>query len=187
MPAVLIAGPAAEPVSIAELRAHLRLAAGEDALSASLIAAARMTVEQQSGLRLMTQSWRVLLDDWPQGVCELPVAPVQAVTSVKLPGDPEHALAASDYRLQTNLLPPQIRFLGNHLPRPQQPECGIHINLTVGFGPAAADVPDDLRLAVLQLAAHWYDADEFSRAGRTPVMPPHIAALVNARRLRRLG
>lgn len=186
MTAVLQTGPQAEPVSVAQVQAHLRLAAGEESLLASLIAAARMTVEQQSGMRLMTQVWHVLLDDWPEGAYTLPVAPVQEVTAVQLPGDKLRQLSPSDYRLTADALSPRIRFIGNHLPRPGLPECGIRIVLKAGFGDTPQAVPEDLSLAVLKLAAYWFDLDDFSQQQSRAVMPPHIAALVNARRLPRL-
>lgn len=186
MPAILLSGPAYEPVSVAELREHLRLGDGEDALLASLIAAARLTVEAQSGLRLIHQVWRMLLDDWPREAIALPVSPVTQVLSVRVLGDSVLALSPSDYRLEGDTRPMRISFIGNHLPRPQYSAFGIQLDLQVGFGAKADAVPADLKLAVLKLAAHWYDIDDWSQVRGEGAMPPHVAMLVNAHRLPRL-
>ena len=65
MSAILTIGPVREPVEVADLQRHLRLDSGDDDLLASLISAARMTIEAQSGLRLINQHWRMLIDGWP--------------------------------------------------------------------------------------------------------------------------
>lgn len=186
MPAILLAGPANEPVSVAELRQHLRLGDGEDALLGSLIAAARLTVEAQSGLRLIHQVWRMMLDDWPLDGLTLPVSPVTKVLGVRLLGDSVTALSPSDYRLERDTNPMRIYFIGNHLPRPQYSEFGIQLDFQVGFGAKADAVPEDLKLAVLKLAAHWYDMDDWAQVRGEGAVPPHVAMLVNAHRLPRL-
>ena len=77
MTLTLITGPAAEPVSLAQARAHLKLdATEEDALLTALLTAARATLEAETRRAFMTQSWRLTLDEWPAGPLELPLAPV---------------------------------------------------------------------------------------------------------------
>ena len=80
----LTAAPAAEPISLAEAKAHLRVDADdENALITALIAAARLLIERTFGLALITQTWSYFLDHWPRSCCiTLPIAPVQAVSAV---------------------------------------------------------------------------------------------------------
>jgi uncharacterized phiE125 gp8 family phage protein len=60
---VLIAPPIAEPLMLADARAHLRLDdANEDTLIASLIRTAREHLKRTTGLCLITQIWRLYLD-----------------------------------------------------------------------------------------------------------------------------
>ena len=60
--------PAAEPVTVAEVKSHLRLQhASEDDLIAGLIRAAREEVERATGMALIDQTWRLVLDRWPRG------------------------------------------------------------------------------------------------------------------------
>ena len=54
----LVTGPAAEPVTVAEMRAWLRISgAQDDALLGTLIATARQHIEQELNRAFITQSW----------------------------------------------------------------------------------------------------------------------------------
>ncbi len=76
--------PAAEPVTTAEAKAHLRLDHdSEDDLIAGLIRAAREEVERATGLAMIDQSWRLALDCVPAcGLVLLRRHPVKAIISV---------------------------------------------------------------------------------------------------------
>lgn len=76
MPAILLTPPAAEPLSLAQAKAFLRVEHDDDdELIAALIAGSRLHIEAQTRRALMTQSWRLVRDAWPQdGLVEvLPV------------------------------------------------------------------------------------------------------------------
>jgi uncharacterized phiE125 gp8 family phage protein len=61
MTSYLLAGPAGEPLTLAETKAYLRLDdEAEDALVTTLITAARLHVEGVTGRALMAQSWRLI-------------------------------------------------------------------------------------------------------------------------------
>ena len=67
MALVPVGGPAVEPVSLAEAKAHLRVTStSEDLLIASLITAARVHLEVMLSCAFITQSWSWFLDDWPK-------------------------------------------------------------------------------------------------------------------------
>ena len=76
MSPILIGGPAVEPVTVPEMMAYLRLdGPDEEALVASLIVAARHTLELVTRQVFIAQTWRVRLDRWPPGrVVALPLA-----------------------------------------------------------------------------------------------------------------
>jgi Lon protease-like protein len=68
----LVEGPAAEPVTVEECRAHLRIGESEgsgdeyDDLISAWITMAREYAEEYTGRRFGTdQVWRMTLDDWP--------------------------------------------------------------------------------------------------------------------------
>lgn len=74
MTAYLLAGPAQEPVSLAEARAFLRLDGdAEDALVQTLVTAARLHVEAITARAMIAQTWRLVLDARPpDGAVRLP-------------------------------------------------------------------------------------------------------------------
>ncbi len=67
MTATLLTGPALEPVSLADVKAHLRVDHDDDdALLTAAIVAARVHVESATRRVLIEQEWRIYLDRWPR-------------------------------------------------------------------------------------------------------------------------
>lgn len=155
----LISPPAAEPISLAELKAHLRIdGSAEDALLASLIGIARQHLERSTGLALISQGWRLYLDDWPQsGVVEIARGPVKTVDAVRAF---DELGEESEIPLMGHVLDGVRRPARLWLPArtdTRQAINGIEIDFTAGFGDAGADVPDTLRRAMLIHAARMYE------------------------------
>lgn len=153
---------AAEPLTAAEatLRQQLRLDPAEteeDALLEALCATARAQVETLTGLRLITQTVRVVSDHFPGPRALLPVAPVSSIERIRYT-DADGQLAtldASAYRLTrlgaaSRLAPalgtawPCLRAGGE-----------VEIDLEVGFGDPA-DVPADLMQAMRLMVGHLF-------------------------------
>ena len=86
MALVYRSGPAVEPLSLSEAKAHLRLeTTADDALVTSLIITSRLHIEAALGLALTSQDWTLVLDAWPAtGVVNIPMRPVTAVTAVRV-------------------------------------------------------------------------------------------------------
>lgn len=86
MSAYLVTAPAAEPLSLADAKAFVRVEHGDDdAIIASLIAAARNHIEALTRCVLITQTWRLVLDRWPDGGRIVPrIGPVQSVVAARV-------------------------------------------------------------------------------------------------------
>jgi uncharacterized phiE125 gp8 family phage protein len=159
MPASLITAPEDEPVSLAELKAHLRYDSdNEDNLLERLIATARAHVEAAARRVMITQTWRAYLDRWPaRRKVLLPVAPVAEIAQVRVFNDAGEAsvIAASAYKLDAARAPNQL-ILQAAILAPTAYANGIEIDMTCGYG-EAEDVPAPLREAILRLAAQWFE------------------------------
>src|SRR5262245_55104347 len=86
MAAILIDAPVSEPLSLTEAKNYLRVEhSADDALIASLIAAARTQVEARTRRALITQTWRIVLDRWPvSGAIASPVSPLREVVAARV-------------------------------------------------------------------------------------------------------
>ncbi len=185
---ILITGPAAEPVSLAEMKAWLRLdGEEEDTLVAALLTAARLTVEAASARFLLTQTWRLVHDAWPAGgIIPLAQGPLVDVVAIRVYAGngvaqtvPTAALIASRARD-----PAELRLAGP-VPAPGRSREGIEIDLVFGYGASPSDVPAPLRQAVRMLTARWFEHRGDARE-RDRGLPAEIVALIAPYRRARL-
>jgi len=185
------AAPAAEPISLAEAKAHLRIDANdEDALLTSLIVASRMFVERTLGVALITQSWSYFLDFWPSAGCiTLPIMPVQAVSAVKIHDGAGGfiTLDAASYAVDA-LSEPARLVLKGAVPWVQARELNaFEIRFTGGYGDEADDVPGPIRHALTLLVAHCFEQREPVTLGLgAQEVPTMVAALLLPYRRARL-
>ena len=185
---MLLTPPAVEPVGLNEAKAYLGvLDSAEDSLISNLITAARQAVEQYCGRVLISQSWRLTLDTWPQetiihgglrddvallaanhrlggGVVEiqLPKPPLQAVMAIRVYSAAGLAatIPASNFVMDGAATPGRVVMTsGASLPVIGQSARGLEIDFTAGYGASANDVPAVLRQAVLQAVKALYGRD----------------------------
>ena len=145
----LIVPPVAEPLTLAEVKAHLRLdATDEDALLASLQKTAREHLERMSGLALMRQTLRLYLDDWPEGPVRIGRGPVQSIEAVRIydgAGVPR-ALSLAGHVLDGASLPARLWL--SQREESARAVNGIEIDFIAGYA-SANEVPGDLKRAML--------------------------------------
>jgi uncharacterized phiE125 gp8 family phage protein len=158
MPLTLTTPPATEPLTLAEAKLHLKVdTTDDDTLITCLIAAARARAEWHTGRAFITQTWTLHLDAWPEcGVIELPLPPLQSVTSIVTTArdnttttlDPSLTtvdIAAARIALAENTAPPtNLRSIN-----------AIATTFTAGYGDATS-VPPDIKQALLALTAAMY-------------------------------
>lgn len=171
----ILTGPASgEPLSLTEAKTHLRVETNdEDTLISDLIAAARAHLEAVTGLVLLTQQFRLALDEWPEaGVIQITRTPVQTIDVMVIYdelGDPQ-ALALQDMVLDGRARPARLHLA--QTPRPGRDLNGIEIEFTAGFG-LAEDVPVALRQAMLSHIAHMYEFRGVVEPDMQPAGIPH--------------
>lgn len=168
-------------VSVSELEDWLKIPSGDETANLTImIKSAISQIEKYLGCCLITQSFQISLDEWPMqstpwwsgvrhgaigdlnnsgraGDIEIPRFPLQSVDAISVDGS---AITVTDYFIvdtsqqygrlvlkRGETFPPVTSLSAN----------SILITYTSGFGNAATDVPDDLRLAVLQMAAFMFE------------------------------
>jgi uncharacterized phiE125 gp8 family phage protein len=166
--------PAVEPLTYDEMKAYpgLRLPNDDDQAHVSaLIVAARQKVESDTGLRLITQTWDLYLDQFPTDAIYLPIGPLQSVTSIKTTtvAGVESTLTATNYQVDTASNPPRITLSDSGAwPGDIRLHQGIVIRLSVGYGASGASVPAPLIEAMRIAIRCWY-----APLGGTPfALPP---------------
>ena len=180
---VQITAPAVEPVSLAEIKLHLRIepdVSAEDDLLSSLIKAARLHAERVTGKALVTQTWKLVLDSFPSWEIEFPKPPLQSITSIVYldsNGDSQ-TLSAAAYRVVATSEPGIVEpAYGEVWPSTYGVTGGIAITFVCGMGLAAA-VPDDIKAAIKLMVGHWYRNREEVSAGGLSQVPMAAESLL---------
>ena len=153
--------PTAEPVTLAEARAHACIdTTTDDAGIAARILAARQYVESVTGRALLTQTLELSLDDFPcDGLIELPRTPVASIVSVAYldSAGASQTVSASDYVLDANSLPPRlVPAYGKSWPSTR----GTVGNVKVQFVAGETAAPRPIVQAILLLVADWNENRE---------------------------
>jgi uncharacterized phiE125 gp8 family phage protein len=184
----VITPPAAEPVTLAEAKLHLRVdGADEDALITGLITAARAAAEHETGRALVTQTLRLTLDEWPEDsdieLLRPPASSIVAVRYVDAAGATQ-TLDTNAYSLDNSseydthwLLP----ALGTTWPAARDQANAIEVDYTAGYGAAAA-VPQPVKQWMLLAVGDMYANRE--RSGEKAAVPHgFVAGLLEPYRL----
>ncbi|MFZ0844515.1 MAG: head-tail connector protein [Pseudolabrys sp.] len=180
MSSVLLTAPALEPLSLGEAKAFLRVEHGDDdELIAALAAGSRIHVETQTRRALITQSWRLCADTWP-GDGRFPVrpAPLRELTAARVFDFDGNARSIDTQALVPDLGASVLIFAPWALPQPGRLAAGIELDVTVGYGDAAIDVPEPLRQAIRLLVGHWYENRGLAALGTVTVLPATVATLI---------
>ena len=187
----LITPPTVEPVSLAEVKLHLRVDFDDDdALIESLISAARVAAETLTGRQICTARWMRTLDGFPCSSLRLHRCPVQSVVEISYQDqlgqwqtvDP--SIYVSDLTSEPARITPGF---GNSWPI-TLPQIGVvRVVFDAGYG-TPSDVPEGLKswikLRIGSLYAHREEMSILSK-GRIDPLPfvdglldPYRVALV---------
>jgi len=151
---VVVTHPTVEPVSLAEVRAQLRLTddqTDENAFLLGAIAAARRLIERRLGISLVATQYRAT---WPAGVTvlELPNPPLllndDFGISVTVDG------LAADFSIDADLVPAQITLESG-------PNDSAVVTYWAGAAPGGPIAPQ-LRSALLLYVGHLFNNREAS-------------------------
>jgi uncharacterized phiE125 gp8 family phage protein len=182
MKAVLVTAPTLEPVSVPEVKDHLRVDHNyEDELIANLVASCREQVEQITNRAIMTQTWDYHLDRFPdKDYIALPFGNLQSVTHVKhkdSSGVETTMTVSTEYLVETNgerhgriVLPYGVTWPSG----PFYPSNPITIRFVCGWTSALL-VPKRIKQAIKLLCAAQYEARGDAYTGQMTVTEDQTA------------
>jgi uncharacterized phiE125 gp8 family phage protein len=184
---VLVAAPATTPVTLQEVKQHLRLVAGaeiyttEDGILTIYLDAATAHLDGYSGILgrcLVTQTWRQDFDGFAKCL-RLPLLAATIVSIKYRNSDGTLAtISSDDYALKSDEIGSYVRFDdGYSFPSDLAQSQAVLIEFTAGYGAASA-VPASIKQAILLLVGHWYINRETVTAGGVQDLPHAVNALV---------
>lgn len=182
--------PSAAPVTLAELKAHLRvierdgngnvLPYEDDTLIEAYIKAAVDHLDGWAGIlgrALVTQTWRQ--DFAGFGCLRLALGPVASVTSVTYfdAANETQTLPSATYVRLTDARGTYLGLAPNaSWPRTFARQDAVSVNYVAGQ--AAADVPAAIKTAIMLLVGNWYANREAATETAMSVLPLGVQALL---------
>lgn len=167
----------AEPISLAEVRAHCRVDADDqDAYLADLIAVARETIEGITGRMMQQQTWAAYFQEWGDFI--VPKPPLVSLTHVKYyPADGSAAVTVSPSTYQVVLTrEPAVVALGYNKSWPtaeMRTVDPIELQFVCGY----TSVPRRLKHAMKLLVGHWFSKREAVIVGNSVTIESKEVAL----------
>ena len=168
MSLILVTAPAMEPVTLIEAKLHLRVDHDtENTLINGYIELARLEVEKITRRALITQTWDLWMDAFPDDdELKLPKPPLQSITSIKYydVNNVEATMSSSDYFVDMKSTPGRVGLAsGKSWPGTALRDLsGVVIRFVAGYGSLNTDVPRNQRLAMMLLIGHYYENREAS-------------------------
>lgn len=171
--------PAATPVIDTETAInYVRASEDDEEMIAGLIEAATAMIEGPDGIgtALITSEWKATFDTLPSAL-SIPLTPVQSVDKITVLTD------AGSVEVDLDLIhvagdqhPAQIAFLTDR-PVAKRLPGSVVVEFKAGYGDDPANVPADLRHAVLWLVASMYEnrGDDAEKS----VFPPTVDRVLN--------
>lgn len=157
---------AAEPVTLDEAKAHLRVVHdSDDLLIAGQVSAAREHIERLIGYPVVTTVLRATLDCWPP-VIVLPRCPIASVDAVEYTdaAGADQVLPTTDYVVDLSGGGARIRpAFGKSWPTLRAAPAAVRVTYIAGRAPV--DVPPSLKAALLLMVGDLYENAEAQVVG----------------------
>lgn len=172
-----------DPVSLADVRLHCRIDdTTENSSLALMLRAAVAICENWMRRPIMTQTFRAYYDEWPLGAAlDVPRSPLVSVSSIKTYSETDVAstFPAASYFVDTATTPGRVVLRGGYSwPSHSREGNPIEIEFRAGYGDDPAEIPAEIRQAVLATVAYLYE----QRGDAGGEMPPTCEILLAGHR-----
>lgn len=189
----LVTPPTTEPLSIASIKAYLRIDHDdEDLLLGVLRDSARAHAEHETGRVFMEQTWDYVLDRFPSGDIRIPIAPLKSVQHISywpIDGSPQVVLSADHYVIMRDLPRPRIVLAPQKAwPDTTERVDAVTVRFVAGYGTTEDDVPAAIRQWMLLRVAALYEYREAISSGQIHPLPrSHVDGLLDPYRVVEAG
>ena len=174
----LVTPPAAEPVSLADAKAFLKVdSTDDDNLITLLISSARRSAEEYAKRSFITQTWKLTMDGFDvheddppylvsSNTIDLPRGPVQSVSSLTTIdlANQSAVFPSASYTLDTasgRILLTQ----GYTSPSNLRADAAVEVLYVTGYGASASSVPGPIRQAILLHVGSLYENRQCGELG----------------------
>lgn len=162
--------PLSNVLSLQDLALHTRTDGMDEVLPElqRFALAAVCEAEDLAQIALLSQAVRVTLDAWPRGNClRLPIGPLLDWDSVSVSAG---GVDFEDFTTTTGMRP-ELRLVG------ARPLGQVVIEYFAGFSEEGENIPEDLRLAIMDQAAAYFDARGPGNP-KAQALSPHFARII---------
>lgn len=160
-------GPSSEPVSLAEAKDHLELAASDSTHETKLsrfISAARERVEADTNYALISQTFTLSLDAFPDDYIDIPYKPLTSVSSITYydADNAQQTLATSVYAVDLSRRIISLKY-DQQWPETVNIRNAVTVTFAAGYG-TASNVPDLFKqLVLVQVALMFEDRGDMTK------------------------
>jgi uncharacterized phiE125 gp8 family phage protein len=183
----LLTASSEEPITLEEIKIHLRIDIGEtaeDDLLMGLLRASRERVEIITGRKLMPQTWYAYFSDFPwRDYFELPYAPIRSIPSSGLyyTDSTGGSTTFSSTKWSSDIVSvPGRLVLDYNEDWPSNTLAAnnpIRIEFSCGYA-GSTSVPDTIKAAMKLMVGHWYENREDSMITSIQPIPLGVKALL---------
>lgn len=180
-----IAAPAVTPLTLAEVKKHLRVShSNDDDLITIYLKAATDYIDGEWGFlgrAIVTQTWMLTIDEFPDGAIRIPLPPLQSVTSV-IYDDADgvaQVVSSADYYVDTASEQGWVVPIAN-VPWPTTLAAAnaVRIEYVAGYPPSTdsppdltANIPFNIKAGILLLTANLMEHREENIAATINTLP----------------
>lgn len=173
MRTTLSVAPTVEPITADEVKTHLRImTSDDDGYINDLIKVVRQKVEYDLRRALITQTWKMYLDDFPASgnLIRIPYPPLQSAGMVIKYYDTanvQQTWSSDEYEVDIYSEPARVGLVsGCVYPSTYDRMNAVEITFVAGYGLTAATVPWTVKQAMFLLCGHYYENREATTDGR---------------------
>lgn len=179
-----LTAPAVEPLTLDDVKAHLRLdGTDEDATLTSLIAVGRDHMERATGLLPITQSWRLYVDSLSEdSLIQIVKGPLQRIDAARF-----HDASGAVVPLDVNTMAYERDDFPARVSLGRGDMSGAEVDFTAGLAATGNEVPGSIRRALLlHVAAMFEYRGAVAVADQPAVLPEGYERLLAPFRMRGL-